>query len=878
MATSSEEWGQLRELFRGAIEQDPPMRAAYLDQVCADDASLRPELESLLASHDQAEYFIEAPAFAYPSKAVADASADGIVGRRLGSYQLIREIGRGGMGTVYLAERADEQYQKLVAIKIVRRGMDTDDILRRFRNERQILASLDHPNIARLLDGGTTDEGLPFLVMEYVEGTRVTDYCDAHQLPTNERLRIFRTICAAVQHAHQNLVVHRDLKPSNILITSDGTPKLLDFGIAKVLTADYAAGGSDHTGTELRVLTPDYASPEQVRGETLATTSDIYSLGVVLYELLTGRRPYRVTTPSPQEMARVVCEQMPTKPSESIAEFGSRIVDLKSKPNDKSKNDPRSVIRNPKILRGDLDNIVLKALRKEPPRRYESASQFSDDIQKYLDGLPVSARKDTFKYRSSKFVQRNRLGVAAAAIILLSLVGGIVATAWQARVAARQARAAALQAQMAQQEKAKAQSIIVLLEQMLNNANPSRSSASKHGKETTMAEMLDEASARLKSTEFANQPELKAELERIVGRAYYGQGLYSLAREHAQEYVLLEKGLYGENDPRTLEASTSWAMLLWERGEMTEAERLFRQALPPMRIGQKNGSITAETLLGSLNAFACLRRNQGDSREAEAAFREVLALGSQAPPDFDLGTTHSMLASTIADQGRFDEALQTARDAVTETRQREGAESSILGFTLTILGGFLSDKGNFAEADTALREAETIFRKQQQPSGLWVGDNLRNQAISFYRQNRFAEAQTKVDETLKIYLESFGVHYDNYPTALITKGLILNKTGKAKEGETILREAVKLRTESLPKDHFWVAVANDALGECLTTQKRFAEAEPLLVESYGVLNSRLGTRDPRTTEALGRPVALYELWGKPAQAEQYRFICHAVVT
>jgi hypothetical protein len=445
-----------------------------------------------------------------------------------------------------------------------------------------------------------------------------------------------------------------------------------------------------------------------------------------------------------------------------------------------------------------------------------------------------------------------------------------VATAWQARVAARQAKAAALQAQAAQQEKAKAQSIIVLLEQMLNNANPSMGSSRKNGRETSMAEMLDEASARLKSTEFANQPELKAELERIVSRAYYGQGLYSQAREHSREYLRLEKGLYGENDPRTLEAATSSAIQLWERGEMTEAERLFRQALPPMRIGQKNGSVSAEDLLGSLNAFGCLRRNQGDSREAEAAFREVLALGSQAPPDFDLGTTHSMLASTIADQGRFAEALQTARDAVAETRQRQGSDSPILGFSLTILGGFLSDKANFAEADTALHEAETIFRKQQQPSSLGLGDDLRNQAISFYRQDRFAEAQTKVDETLEIYLEDFGAHYDNYPTALITKGLILTKTGKAKEGETILREAVKLRTESLPKDHFWVAVANDALGECLTNQKRFAEAEPLLVESYATLNTSLGPRDPRTIEALQRVVSLYGLWRKPEQAAHYR--------
>jgi tetratricopeptide (TPR) repeat protein len=251
---------------------------------------------------------------------------------------------------------------------------------------------------------------------------------------------------------------------------------------------------------------------------------------------------------------------------------------------------------------------------------------------------------------------------------------------------------------------------------------------------------------------------------------------------------------------------------------------------------------------------------------------ENWALSPQVPAEarYSLGVTRSTLASTLADQGRFDEAVQTAREAVAETRQRGNPDRPDLGFSLTVLGGFLSDKGDFAAADAGLREAETIFRRLLQPSHLWLGDNLRNQAISFYRQSRFVEAQNKVGETLKIYFESFGVHYDNYPTALITKGLILNRTGNSKEGETILREAVRLRAESLPKDHFWVAVANGALGECLTTQKRYAEAEPLLVESYGVLNSRLGTRDPRTTEAIWRLTTLYDLWGKPAQAAQYR--------
>jgi serine/threonine-protein kinase len=865
-------WDKVEEVFLSALEHGVAQRKAYLDTACDGDAVLRAEVESLLASHEQARDFIEAPAVAFVSDLLPgeliDASKS-TVGQRIGQYKVIQEIGRGGMGTVYLAERADEQYQKLVAIKVVRRGMDTQDILRRFRNERQILASLEHPNIARLLDGGTTDDGLPYLVMEYVEGTPVTNYCDDQRLPTNERLQIFRTICAAVQHAHQNLVVHRDLKPSNILITPDGTPKLLDFGIAKVLNPALSGPAIERTGTELRVLTPDYASPEQVRGKKLTTTSDIYSLGVVLYELLTGHRPYRsVNTPS-HDFARVICEQEPPKPSTAVSSV-EVVTHDDSRP--QTTITPESVSRArdtqfDKLRRGlfgDLDNIVLMALRKEPERRYESAAQLSTDIQRHLDGLPVIARKDTFKYRAGKFVRRNRLAVAAAAVILLSLIGGIVATAWQARVAARQAR-------VAQQEKDKAESISAFLGQVLNSTNPVLKVSHDNTRERTITEVLDEAARRLESGEFDNQPEVKAELERIIANSYNGQGRHRLADQHMQEYVDLQGKLYGANDPRTLAASAYWATLLFTRGELTEAENKFRQVLPLMRTEQQKGNLKAEVLLEAVLNFAYVRRTQGDSREAESLFREVLALSNQIPVEslYPIAITRSTLASTLADQGRFDEALQTAREAVTEARQRGETDRPDFGFSLTVLGGFLTDKGDFAEAHATLREGEAIFRKLLSPSHLWLGDNLRNQAICFYRQNKFAEAQSKVDETLKIYQESFGVHYDNYPTALITKGLILNKTGKSKEGEIVLREALKLRTDSLPKEHFWVAVANGALGECLTTQKRFAEAEPLLVESYASLNSRLGQRDPRTKEALQRLVKLYDTWGKPAQAAQF---------
>ena len=438
------EWTEIKEVFNAAINLNESDRSTFLADY---SKNLRFEVEKLLKANDGAADFILEPAMVEIGLSDADA-ADFYIGKQIDSYRIIRQIGHGGMGTVYLANRADESYDKPVAVKLIKRGMDTNAVLKRFVMERQILANLEHPNIAGLLDGGSTTDGLPYLVMEYVEGEPITKFCDSHGFSTPERLELFRKVCSAVSHAHQNLVVHRDIKPSNILVTEDGTPKLLDFGIAKLLHPDWSLDTNEATATMFRVMTPEYASPEQVRGLPITTASDVYSLGVVLYELLSGERPYKIDSRLPDEAARIVLTAEPIKPS-SVVSFESKakgstsnvLTDEKNDPpttNGERKTNPKSKIPNPKSLKGDLDNIVLKALRKEPERRYPSVQEFSEDIRRHLAGLPVTATADTTFYRCNKFIKRHSVGVLSGGLIVLTLLAATTITTWQAIVAKRE--------------------------------------------------------------------------------------------------------------------------------------------------------------------------------------------------------------------------------------------------------------------------------------------------------------------------------------------------------------------------------------------------------------------------------------------------------
>ena len=426
-----QKWLRIKEIFQQAIDLPVTERDAYIDTACREDDEVKAYVQKMIEADRHADEFMEKPftlaSIIYETGFIHDER----IGTQIGGYTITNLLGQGGMGAVYRAEKSDETFHRVVALKVIKHGMDTRSILQRFFNERQILANLDHPNIARLIDAGMTDEGLPYFVMEYVEGKPITEYCNDKKATVQERLNLFAKVCEAVQYAHRNLIVHRDIKPSNILVIADGNVKLLDFGIAKMLLPVEGIEVSTLTSEGFPVMTPEYASPEQIKGEPVTTASDVYSLGIFLYELLCGYRPYEIKTRTPVEIQRTVTTSQPVKPSVQITTHKTNTAELMAICQSRS----TTIERLRRNLAGDLDNIVMTALRKERERRYQSAEQLLNDIDRYRSNLPVSARPDTVWYRSSKFVRRHTYGVAAALLIFIILVTGIITTTWQAHIA-----------------------------------------------------------------------------------------------------------------------------------------------------------------------------------------------------------------------------------------------------------------------------------------------------------------------------------------------------------------------------------------------------------------------------------------------------------
>ncbi|MEP6923116.1 MAG: serine/threonine-protein kinase [Pyrinomonadaceae bacterium] len=777
----TDNWQKIKELFNATIELPETERESILEKI---DSDLRDAVEKLLHAHEQANNFIVEPAVV--EIGLADENEfDLHVGTQIDSYKILREIGHGGMGTVYLAAR-DDDFEKQVAVKLIKRGMDTNAVLKRFVVERQILANLEHPNIASLLDGGSTADGLPYLVMEYIEGEIVTKFCDSHQFSTEERLKLFQEICGAVSYAHQNLVVHRDLKPSNILVTEAGVPKLLDFGIAKLLHPDWSLETAEATATMFRLMTPEYASPEQMRGLPITTASDVYSLGVVLYELLTGERPYKIESRLPEEAAQIVLNAVPPKPSSVISSKpkvqSSKTVQQSTQTVDGANQ--QSKTQNLKSLRGDLDNIILKSLRKEPERRYASVQEFSQDIRRHLAGLPVSATADTTFYRAGKFLKRHRLGVFAGLLIALTLISATIVTSWQAVVASRERNRAE---QRFNQVRKLANTVLFDYHERIKNLPGSTETRKKLV--TDALEYLD----NLAQTS-DNSPDLQRELALAYQKVGDIQGGF------------VESANTGESN----------AALENYRKALAIQERLVSQSNNPD--ADRNTLAKLYINVGEQLAQKGDFQSQVDFCQRAVAIRSEIAQKSpqNTTVQADLAVALSSLASAVRAKGDYDGAILNFRQAaniyqelalVDEGAERRGTRLRNAALTYKSMGGVFEQKQDFVSALELYRKAIAIDQANAaaNPNNaqyqLDLSFTLNSIASSLTNQGNFNEAQENCRKALEIQEKTAAADPKNaFAQTAVARtyrrmGDILKNLEKFEEASINYQKAIKMFEE-----------------------------------------------------------------------------------
>lgn len=859
-------WKKIEEIFNQAIEVPLEERSIFLQRICGNDQELFIEVDSLLHQDDETgamlKTIISHAADSLSKKGSADFS-----GKHIGPYRITGLIGQGGMAEVYKAVRDDDQYQKQVAIKVIRHDR-VSFLIGRFWHERQILANLEHSNIARFLEGGSTDEGIPYLVMEYIEGDPITIYSDKYNLTTRQRLELFKSVCNAVQYAHRNLVIHRDLKPSNILVTADGVPKLLDFGIAKLLNPDLAVEYPTATVTSYRMMTPEYASPEQVRGEQVTTATDVYSLGAVLYELLTNERPYHFDTRSFFEMERVICEKEPELPSAVVT---------RTHPTKKKFN---------REFGRELDSIVLKAMEKDSQSRYSTVAQFADDISRYLDGLPILARTSTFSYRAFKFARRHRTAVALAAFFVLVLAGfATVMTVQASRIA---------------KERDRANQVTEFLVNLFEVSNPSESK----GNSVTARELLNESTRKIER-DLRDQPEVQAALMDTMGRVYrnlglyktsipllekalkirkqqfgdesaeaastmnilgealYNAGNYDSAEQLLRKALSVRRKLFGNEHTDVAESLTSLGFGLFQSGNYDESEKVLREALA---IRQKIFAGESVEIANSLNELGLVLKVKDKTDEAESLYRRALVMrrklyGNNHP---EVSTTLNNLGRLLLDKGNYDEAEHLLREAVELDRKILGKDHPDLAITMSSLGWTLREEKKYEEAEKTFRDALAIRKGALGEVHPAVGTNLYALGVVLFEKGDVDQGELFLKDAQQVWKKTLPAQHGNQATVLLALGRVQLKKRNYIEAETTFRQVLQMREKNAPGNQLDIAKAKGFLGESLKEQKRYPEAEALMLDSYRAYKTKLGANHPNAIESAGRLDSLYAAWGKPA--------------
>ena len=839
-------WKQLDALLAQALDRPPDERTAFLRATCGGDPALYAEVAALLEDADAAERALGESATDYAAPllpglrdalAASDATGDTGTGdlgpgAPIGPYRVTALLGRGGMGTVYRAARADGAFEKTVALKVVRRGLDTDDVLARFRRERQLLASLDHPNIARLLDGGATDDGRPFLVLEHVEGEPLTDYADRKRLPVDARLRLFEQVAEAVQHAHRRLVVHRDLKPSNILVTGEGRVKLLDFGIAKLLDPEASDDAPTRTGRQ--PLTPAYAAPEQLAGGAITTATDVYALGALLFELLAGERP-------PPADPGVTAEPPSARVSDEAA--GARSTTAE---------------RLRRRLRGDLDTIVLKALREDPGHRYPSVEGLLDDLRRHRAGLPVLARPETLPYRVRTFVRRHRMGVAAAAAFVALLLAALVAVSLQQRATARER-------DRAEAEREKAEEVAAFLESLFAATDPF---AEERLDTLRVADLLGRGAARLRD-ELHDQPLVKAQMLAALGRSSTRLRLFDEAAPLLREALALREAHAGPASAAAAESLYDLAELYRHQADKSTADSLASRAL---RIRQQRFGSDHEAVAEVQALLAMVREDAGDAEGAEALLRSALRTFRATLGDADprVAESYNRLATALLLKGDLAGTAAAYDAALALHRRHRGPRHPLLGTTLSNYAFLRIVQRDFARAEALQREAIAILEPILGPDHPRMVSVYNQLGLILRRQGRLDEAEAVLLLTLEGQRRTvsgrFSGDYTRLAATLTALSNVYLDQGRLRAAEAVQREAYEVAEARLTRGP--KALYASHLSEVLRLQQRYPEAEALLLDNLRALP----TDDPHTRGVSRALAALYVAWGRPEAAARWRAV------
>lgn len=782
----AERWRRVETLFHRAVELSPGERGSWLAAQCGGDDALRAEVERLID--------FDAPGAPTGGASTSDAFSrleahtrevrDPLLGRVLGAWRLVSRIAAGGMGVVYLGERADGLFQQQVAIKLVRAERASEWMLRRFEFERRTLAELSHPCIARLVDAGSTEDGWPYFVMEFVQGERIDQHCERRRLPIEARLRLFVEVCRAVQFAHGKLVVHCDLKPANVLIDERGVPRLLDFGIARFLESEPPEPGGPGPRTLTRALTPEYASPEQLAGEGVSTSMDVYSLGVVLYELLTGERPFHGDGSTAAELERRIREESPERPSTRALRLSDAAHDDARRPDTA---EPRARPAGPvRALRGDLDRIVLMALRKEPERRYASVQDFADDVERHLHGLPVRARDNSVVYLGAKFVGRPRVAVAAAVLVLASLIFGLVS----AQRAERAAAAEALHARM------EAESFQSLGDFLMDAFLPGQPSADPAWQSEARERIL--AHAERVRRQYADDEHQRANLFDALGRVCARLDLLEEAAELVGLAADLRRNAFGEHSAEYALSLRSGGQLAYQAGDFAEAAQMLESALA---IHRGEPSSQGPEIAGLANDLAACLRRLGRLEEAERLHGEALELRRAGGPR-TLPVAESLNNLALVHIGRADTglAVEELREALSIREEILGAAHPLSVQVLSNLSGALWRQGAREESLKILGRAEAGYRSLGGDGEAELAVALSNHAAMQLELGDAAGAELNLLEALTLHRRRLGEHHPQVSETLARLAALNHRRGRDEEARAQWEEVLRLRREeaSLP--------------------------------------------------------------------------------